>query len=173
MMHLPTLAERPDLFRIAALADVSATTLEAVGDRYGVAARARDYRELLGRADLDALLVLASGCHREALLDLVRSDKHLFVEKPLAYSLEETEEVAAAARGRRGQLMVGLPQALRPRLPARARRRARDAGPALRGGHRPPPRRLRRADAPCGAAHPREAVAQRPEADLDGASPST
>jgi predicted dehydrogenase len=107
MHHLPTLAERPDLFRIAALADVSRPTLEAVGRRYGVEVLATDYRELLGRADLDALLLLASGCHREAALDLVRTDKHLFIEKPLAFSLQETEEVARAARGRKGALMVG------------------------------------------------------------------
>ena len=107
MMHLPTLAERPDLFQIGALADVSEKTLNAVGDRYGVATRVRDFRELIGRPDLDALLVFTSGCHRDAMLDLVKSDTHVFVEKPLAYSLKETEEVAAAARGRRGQLMVG------------------------------------------------------------------
>ena len=158
MMHLPTLAERPDLFTIAALADISEKTLNAVGDRYGVATRVRDYRELLGRPDLDALLVFTSGCHRDAMLDLVKSDKHLFVEKPLAYSLKETEEVAAAARGRRGAAHGRVSQALRPRVPARARRGAEHARAALRRGHRPPSRRLRRADAPRGAARPREAV---------------
>ena len=107
MHHLPTLAERPDLFRIAALADLNPAVLEAVAARYGVETRTTDYRELLGRGDLDALLLLASGCHREAALTLVRSDKHLFIEKPLAFSLQETEEVARAARGRRGALMVG------------------------------------------------------------------
>jgi predicted dehydrogenase len=107
MHHLPTLAERPDLFRIAALADVSPAVLEAVGARYGVQTRTTDYRQLLRREDVDALLLLASGCHRDAALDLVASDKHLFIEKPLAFSLQETEEVARAARGRRGALMVG------------------------------------------------------------------
>jgi predicted dehydrogenase len=107
MMHLPTLAERPDLFRIVALADVNERTLQAVGERYGVSVRVKDQRELLGRDDVDALLVFTSGCHRDAMLDLVKSDKHVFVEKPLAYSLKETEEVAVAARGRKGQLMVG------------------------------------------------------------------
>ena len=122
MHHLPTLAERADLFRIAALADVSGPTLEAVGQRYGVEALATDYRELLAREDLDALLLLASGCHREAALDLVRTDKHLFIEKPLAFSLQETEEIARAARGRKGALMVGYHKRFDP-----AYRRARQA----------------------------------------------
>jgi len=121
MHHLPTLAERPDLFRIGALADVSAPTLEAVAARYGVGTTTRDYRELLDRADLDALLLLASGCHREAALDLVHTDKHLFIEKPLAFSLEETQEVALAARGRKGALMVGYHKRFDPAY-LRARR---------------------------------------------------
>ncbi len=120
MMHLPTLAERPDLFTIAALADVSEKTLAAVGDRYGVATRVRDFHELLARPDLDALLLFTSGCHRDAMLDLVKSDKHVFVEKPVANSLKETEEVVAAAMGRRAQLMVGYHKRFDPAY-ARAR----------------------------------------------------
>ncbi|HVR70192.1 MAG TPA: Gfo/Idh/MocA family oxidoreductase [Vicinamibacteria bacterium] len=127
MHHLPTLAERPDLFRIAALADVSRPTLDAVGRRYGVEVLATDYRELLGRPDLDALLLLTSGCHREAALELLRTDKHLFIEKPLAFSREEAEEVARAARGRRAALMVGYHKRFDP-----AYRRARQALQGLR-----------------------------------------
>jgi predicted dehydrogenase len=127
MHHLPTLAERADMFRIAALADVSRASLEAVGRRYGVEALATDYRDLLGRSDVDALLLLASGCHREAALELVRTDKHLFIEKPLAFSLQETEEVARAARGRKGALMVGYHKRFDP-----AYQRARKALQGLR-----------------------------------------
>jgi predicted dehydrogenase len=107
MMHLPTLGERPDLFRIAGLADVSREVLDAVGGRYGVAERYTDHRALLAREDVDAVLLLTSGCHREAALDVIASGKHLFVEKPLAFSLPETEEVAAAARRGRGRVMLG------------------------------------------------------------------
>ena len=107
MHHLPTLTERADLFRIAALADVSREALEAVGQRYGVEVLATDYHDLLARPDIDALLLFSSGCHHAAALDLVRTDKHVFIEKPLAFSLQETEEVARAARGRKGALMVG------------------------------------------------------------------
>ena len=167
MMHLPTLAERPDLFQIAALADVSEKTLHAVGDRYHVATRVRDYRELLGRTDLDALLVFTSGCHRDALLDLVRSDKHLFVEKPVAYSLKETEEVAAAARGRRGQLMVGYHKRFDP-----AYLRARDAVRAMRDLRYAEVTVLHPDDSGARTHHavlpvPEKPWSQRPEAELD------
>lgn len=107
MMHLPTLAERPDLFALKALADVNEETLRAVGARYGVAALHADFRELVVRPDVDAVLLLASGSHRAAALAALQAGKHLFVEKPLGFSLAETEAIAQAARSARGRLMVG------------------------------------------------------------------
>ena len=67
MMHLPTIAERPDLFRLTALADVDRAVLGGVGERYGGALFA-DYRELLALDEVDAVLLCASGSHREAAL---------------------------------------------------------------------------------------------------------
>jgi predicted dehydrogenase len=107
MMHLPTLAERPDLFAVTALADVNRATLDAVARRYGVAAASTDYREVVGRPDVDAVLLLASGSHRDASLAALAAGKHLFVEKPLGFGVAETEEIAKAARASRGRLMVG------------------------------------------------------------------
>src|SRR5882672_10215218 len=64
MMHLPTLAERPDLFAIAGLADIDRATLDLVAARYHVERTTRDYHELLAHDDVEAVLVLASGTHR-------------------------------------------------------------------------------------------------------------
>ncbi len=107
MMHLPTLAERPDLFALTGLADVNRATLDAVARRYGVKAVSTDYREVVGRDDVDAVLLLASGSHRDSSLAALAAGKHLFVEKPLGFGVAETEEIAKAARSSRGRLMVG------------------------------------------------------------------
>jgi len=121
MMHLPTLAERPDLFRIAGLADVDRSVLEAVAERYGVEVRTTDYRELLDRKDVEAVLLATSGSHREAALRALQAGKHVLVEKPVGFSLTETEDVARAARRSRGVLMVGYHKRYDP-----AYRRARE-----------------------------------------------
>ena len=121
MMHLPTLAERPDLFTIAGLADLSEETLSAVGDRYGVKARFKDGVELAAQPDVEAVLLFASGCHRDSVLALLAAKKPLFVEKPLAFSLPETEEVARAVRGAGIPFMVGYHKRFDPAY-QRARR---------------------------------------------------
>jgi predicted dehydrogenase len=107
MMHLPTLAERPDLFEIAGLADIDRATLDAVAARYHVQRRTTDFRELLASPDVDAVLVLASGSHRKFVLPALEVGKHLFVEKPLGFSVAETEQIANAARRGGRVLMVG------------------------------------------------------------------
>jgi predicted dehydrogenase len=107
MMHLPTLAERPDLFEIVALADISEGVLDAVADRYHVEARSRDFREVAKDPNVDAVFVLSSGRHDAALEAAYAAGKHVFVEKPLGFGRPETERLAAAARAARGFTMVG------------------------------------------------------------------
>jgi predicted dehydrogenase len=128
MMHLPTLAERPDLFTIVGLADIDRSTLDAVGNRYHVRRRTTDFRELLTEPDVDAALVLASGSHRQFALAALEAGKHLFVEKPLGFSLAETEEIARAARRSRSVVMVGYHKRFDP-----AYQRAREEVRRLRG----------------------------------------
>ncbi len=107
MMHLPTLAERPDLFEIAAIADISEAVLNAVGDRYHVAERSRDFRDVARNPNVDAVFVLSSGRHDTALAAAFDAGKHVFVEKPLGFGRPETDALATAARAARGFTMVG------------------------------------------------------------------
>jgi predicted dehydrogenase len=107
MMHLPTLAERPDLFEIVALADISEAVLNAVGDRYSIAQRSRDFKDVAKNPNVDAVFVLSSGRHDTALQAAYAGGKHVFVEKPLGFGRPETEKLAAAARAASGFTMVG------------------------------------------------------------------
>lgn len=107
MMHLPTLAERPDLFEIVAVADISEPVLNAVADRYAVAQRSRDFKDVATNPNVDAVFVLSSGRHDTALEAAYAAGKHVFVEKPLGFGRPETEKLATAARAARGITMVG------------------------------------------------------------------
>jgi len=108
MMHLPFLFSMRDAFAIRALSDISPGVLQAMGERYQVPQSAcfTNFAGLL-QQDLDAVLVLSGGDHTPQALAALESGKHVFVEKPLCFTLQEADELARAARQANRQLMVG------------------------------------------------------------------
>ena len=98
MMHLSHLAERPDLYEIKALADVSRDTLDAVGRRYHVTELHQDAQKVAAHPEVDAVLLLNSGSHFELARAVLENKKHLFVEKPLGYGRKESEELVRLAK---------------------------------------------------------------------------
>ena len=95
VMHLPHLSELPELFEITALCDLSPGTVQAVGAKYGIRHTFSDYREMLERADLDAVMVLTQD-HAQPATDALRAGKHVFIEKPMCYNLDEADEILDA-----------------------------------------------------------------------------
>lgn len=96
IMHLPHLVETPGL-TLHSLADTNPTVLNAVGDRYGVTARYATWREMLADDALEAVVICHGGSHRDSVIDALDAGKHVLVEKPLAWNVRETREVATAA----------------------------------------------------------------------------
>jgi predicted dehydrogenase len=104
VMHLPIIHELPEL-RIAALCDLSGHVMDRLSAHYGVAARYRDHRDLLADPAVDAVVICAHD-HGPLLLDALAAGKHVLVEKPLAFTVDEARPlVAAAARSGRVTLM--------------------------------------------------------------------
>lgn len=106
VMHLPYLLELRDQFEIAALCDISSGTLRAVADDYQVAARYTDWADLVAH-DLDAVIVLTAGSHAAPCLAALAAGRHVFVEKPMCYSLDAADAMIAAAERSGVTLMVG------------------------------------------------------------------
>jgi predicted dehydrogenase len=106
MMHLPFLADRTDLFDIVALCDADERTLEIVSKRYHVTNAFSDYKALLDMP-VDAVLLLHSGTHSEQVVAAASAGKHVFSEKPLAFSPAEASWVAEAVQRAGITLMVG------------------------------------------------------------------
>jgi predicted dehydrogenase len=103
VMHLPYLAELTE-FELAAISDLSPGLLKEVGDHFGVPLRSHDYADVLDSVDAVAILTHEHGDIAE---EAARRGKHLFVEKPLGYSIEECDRVITAARESGVKLMVG------------------------------------------------------------------
>jgi len=103
--HLPYLHELAHLFEIHAISTTSPNRLEQVGQQYNVPKRFLDYRELLEQ-DLDAVFVLTRD-HAEIAMAVAERGKHVFVEKPIAFNLEEADAMITCARKQGVKIMVG------------------------------------------------------------------
>ncbi len=108
ILHLPSLYQLGDKFRVTALCDVSRTVLEAIGDAAGVAKRYLDYQELIAQDDVDVVLITnPHAYHAEVALAAIAAGKHVFVEKPMCLTLREAEEISAAQRAQGVIVHVG------------------------------------------------------------------
>src|SRR5262249_31559465 len=95
--------------RVIALADIDGTRLSEAGAQAPRATRFSDYTRLLDIAELDAVMVcVPPAVHAELTIAALEAGKHVYLEKPLATTLEDGRRICAAWRrsGRVG--MVGF-----------------------------------------------------------------
>jgi predicted dehydrogenase len=106
--HLPALGRLPEA-DVIAVADVDEARLNRVADRFHVPARHADFRELLADDAVQAVAVCTPlQSHAAIGLAALEAGKHLFIEKPLAWSLEECDRLIERAETSRLTTMMGL-----------------------------------------------------------------
>ena len=113
-MHLPVLRELPEA-RIEALCDISPGTVSAVADRLGVAKRYTDYGKLLADEDVDAVAVLTYD-HYDVVAAAISAGKHVLIEKPLAFTVDEGRALVDLAERHDVTAMVGYMKLYDPGL---------------------------------------------------------
>jgi predicted dehydrogenase len=90
------------------ICDASEAALERWGPRLPSAARTSSLDEMLADQGLEAVCVATHvPSHAAIARQVLEAGKHCFVEKPLAQSVEEAEEIADAAQIADRTLMVG------------------------------------------------------------------
>jgi len=108
-LHLPAL-RRVRGIEVSALSDSNTERLERVAARFGVARRYTDYRALIESDEVDAVAVcVPPQSHAEIALAALGADKHVLIEKPLALSLDECDQLQArSAAHAKLKVMVGF-----------------------------------------------------------------
>lgn len=90
--HAEAIASLPDA-QLVAVADLNAETAQQLADRYH-ARPYTDYREMLAREQLDVVTICTpSGLHGEHACQVMRSGRHVIVEKPMEISLAAIDEM--------------------------------------------------------------------------------
>ena len=106
-VHADNLAEMPDI-ELAALCTRRPDRLNEVADRLNVSKRYTDYHELLADPDIDVVSITTHiHDHREIAIDALRSGKNVLLEKPMAPTLADCEQILDAAAKSDGLFMVG------------------------------------------------------------------
>lgn len=96
IMHIPYLIEH-ERFDLISICDAYQPVLDDVGERYHIEKRYTDWNDLLANDNLDAVVICHAGSHRDSVIAALDANKHILVEKPLAWNLREVQEVAERA----------------------------------------------------------------------------
>ncbi len=107
-LHLPALAG-VSAIRVAALCDPDRYALAGTARKHGIDAHFADYRDLVGHPRVDAVAVCSPPDHHvEAALAALDAGKAVFVEKPLALTIDDCDRLAARLEARPGRVHVGF-----------------------------------------------------------------
>ena len=94
---------------LVAVADVDPKTSAEVADRFGAQHHYTDYKELLKRDDIDAVVIVTpTATHVEVIQAAAAAGKHIFSEKPLAQTLAQCDEAIAAVAAAGVKLQLGF-----------------------------------------------------------------
>lgn len=117
--HLPVLAVHPDV-EIVGLASRTGSRVAQLADQYRLRLQARTFDEIIRLKPQAAYLLSATVAHAQQAVALLQAGIPVFMEKPLANTLAEAEQIAATAAATGQLLMVGFNRRFAP-----AYRRAR------------------------------------------------
>lgn len=106
-VHAEVLSEMPGI-ELAAVCTRRPQRLAEVADRFHVAKRYTNYRDLLADPEIDVVGITTHICdHRDIAIDALNSGKHVFLEKPMAPTAADCDMILDAARKAPGFFMVG------------------------------------------------------------------
>ena len=95
-------------FELAALCTRTQSRLEELGRKYSVSSLYTDYNELLQNPDIDAVSIVTMwDQHTAPTLAALEAGKHVFLEKPMAHTVADCQQICDAADKASGHLMVG------------------------------------------------------------------
>ncbi len=80
--------------------------VEEFARKWKIPATATDYRKLLDRKDIDVVVVgIPNDLHREVVVAAAKAGKHVILEKPLAHTLKDADEMLSACKKNKVKLM--------------------------------------------------------------------
>ncbi len=105
---------RLDNVNLVAVSDVSEKTLNKVCKKYDTKGYT-DYEELLKNPEIEAVSIcVPTTRHYDAVMEAIKQGKHVLVEKPISFTLEEAKKMIKAAKEKGVILATGHVERFNP-----------------------------------------------------------
>lgn len=106
-IHCETIIGVPNI-ELAALCTRTPERLSEMGEKFGVKKLYADYTQMLADPDIDAVSICTMwDQHTQPAIDALNAGKHVFLEKPIASTVEDARKITAASKGSKGILFIG------------------------------------------------------------------
>lgn len=108
---------------VVALVDPATAILNETGDEFGIGSRFASLEEALDKSDFEAVIITTpTFTHKELAVMAAGQGKHVFLEKPMALSLEECDAIMSATEKNGVALQLGFMRRFDPEFAAAAER---------------------------------------------------
>lgn len=129
--HLPALQHSRDL-SLRAIHSASGVRGKSYGSRFGAAYCTTDYRQILQDAEVDLVFITSRNQHHAGqALEALQSGKHVFVEKPMALTENECQELVDACSRHQRFVSVGFNRRFAPYYIELKKRLKKRSSPAV------------------------------------------
>lgn len=106
--HLPAFKQYPETFELTAVCDIRPEAMEKFAKEAGVTDCYSDYSEMLQKADIDAVdICTIHDQHEPQVLAAAAAGKQVFLEKPMAVTLQQCKNMVDATNKAGVTFMVG------------------------------------------------------------------
>ncbi|MCF0127068.1 MAG: Gfo/Idh/MocA family oxidoreductase [Pseudobutyrivibrio sp.] len=108
-MHIPNLKRLSDKYEIYAVQSRTGANAQAVAIANNAKYSTTDYQQILADPDVDMVMICTRhNLHAQMVVDAMKAGKAVFVEKPMATTNEEMQQVVATAKETGVPFMVGF-----------------------------------------------------------------
>jgi myo-inositol 2-dehydrogenase/D-chiro-inositol 1-dehydrogenase len=108
-VHAETLAFRLPDSQIVAITDIKREAAQTLAASCGIPTVAESSEAILANPQIEAVLICSStNTHADLIVQAAQAGKHIFCEKPIAFSLPEIDRALAAVEAAGVQLQIGF-----------------------------------------------------------------
>lgn len=107
-LHLPALRRIPQ-YDVIAVADIDNKRVEDFGSRWNIRYRFAEATAVIEHSAIDAVAVcVPPGDHAALAIAAIKAGKHVFIEKPLALTVDQADRLLECATNTAARVLVGF-----------------------------------------------------------------